>query len=168
MTTDYSPFTIRAPASTANFGSAFDAVGMALDLWLEVRVEPRAENAIIMQGEGADQLADAADQNLIIRAAALGASRLGVELPTLRVTAQNGIPLARGLGSSAAAIATGLLIANTPGRRRPRNRRYVGGRHAVGRTSGQCSAGPDGRHMCRRHFRGRATCWRGSLSSRTI
>ncbi len=113
MTTDFSPFTIRAPASTANFGSAFDAVGMALDLWLEVRVEPAAENAIIMQGEGADQLADAADQNLIIRAAALGASRLGVELPTLRVTAQNGIPLARGLGSSAAAIATGLLIANT-------------------------------------------------------
>ena len=113
MTTDYSPFTIRAPASTANFGSAFDAVGMALDLWIEVRVEPAAENAIIMQGEGADQLADAADQNLIIRAAALGASRLGVELPTLRVTVQNGIPLARGLGSSAAAIATGLLIANT-------------------------------------------------------
>ena len=113
MTTDFSPFTTRAPASTANFGSAFDAVGMALDLWLEVRVEPAAENAIIMQGEGADQLADAADQNLIIRAAALGASRLGVELPTMRVTVQNGIPLARGLGSSAAAIATGLLIANT-------------------------------------------------------
>ena len=100
MTTDFSPFTIRAPASTANFGSAFDAVGMALDLWLEVRVEPAAENAIIMQGEGADQLAGAADQNLIIRAAALGASRLGVELPTLRVTAQNGIPW---LAGSAAA-----------------------------------------------------------------
>ena len=113
MTTDFTPFTVRAPASTANFGSAFDAVGMALDLWLEVRVEPSVDNAVVMQGEGADVLGGSPEDNLILRAATLGASRLGVELPTMRVTAQNGIPLARGLGSSAAAIAIGLLIANT-------------------------------------------------------
>ena len=113
MTSDFAPFTVRAPASTANFGSAFDAVGMALDLWLEARVEPASENGIVLQGEGADVIAGAAEDNLIFRAIELGYSRLGAQLPTMRVTLQNAIPLARGLGSSAAATAAGLLIANT-------------------------------------------------------
>ena len=113
MTSDFAPFTVRAPASTANFGSAFDAVGMALDLWLEARVEPASENGIVLQGEGADVITGAAEDNLIFRAIELGYSRLGAQLPTMRVTLQNAIPLARGLGSSAAATAAGLLIANT-------------------------------------------------------
>ena len=112
MTTDFSPFTVRVPASTANFGSAFDAVGMALDLWLEVHVEPAQENRIKIVGEGADILSGPANENLIFRAAYIGAARMGRVLPPLRVTVTNGIPLARGLGSSAAACAAGLLIAN--------------------------------------------------------
>ncbi len=116
----FPPFTVRAPASTANLGSAFDAVGMALDLWLTVRVESAAENRIDLLGEGADSLGGAAEDNLIFRAAARGASRLRVELPPVRVTAKNDIPLARGLGSSAAATAAGLLIAAALARKNAR------------------------------------------------
>ncbi len=113
MTSDFAPFTVRAPASTANFGSAFDAVGMALDLWLEVRVEPADANRFEIRGEGENEIAGPANTNLIFRAAYIGAARLGVTLPPLRIAASNAIPLARGLGSSAAACAAGLLIANT-------------------------------------------------------
>lgn len=111
MTREFAAFTVRAPASTANFGSAFDAVGMALDLWLEARVEPAGDNGIVTRGEGAETLTDSTDDNIIFRAAQLGASAIGAELPPMLISATNGIPLARGLGSSAAAVATGLLIA---------------------------------------------------------
>ncbi len=112
LTREFPPFSVRAPASTANFGSAFDAVGMALDLWLDVRIESAGENDIVLNGPDADALAGSADDNLIFRAAALGASRHGVELPSMRATVDNAIPLARGLGSSAAATAAGLLTAS--------------------------------------------------------
>ena len=113
MTSDFAPFTVRAPASTANFGSAFDAVGMALDLWLDLRVESADANRFEIRGEGENEISGPANSNLIFRAAYIGAAGLGVTLPPLRITASNSIPLARGLGSSAAACAAGLLIANT-------------------------------------------------------
>ena len=112
MTSDFAPFTVRAPASTANFGSAFDAVGMALDLWLELRVEAAEANRFEIRGEGENEISGPANSNLIFRAAYIGAARLGAALPPMRITASNAIPLARGLGSSAAACAAGLLIAN--------------------------------------------------------
>ncbi len=113
MTSDFAPFTVRAPASTANFGSAFDAVGMALGLWLELRVQPANANRFEVRGEGENEISGPANANLIFRAAYIGAANLGLTLPPLHVSAINHIPLARGLGSSAAACAAGLLIANT-------------------------------------------------------
>ncbi len=113
MTSHFSSFTVRTPASTANFGSAFDAVGMALDLWLDVRVEPSGADELILHGEGADALPTDTAAHLIFHAARRGAESLGVDLPPLRLTVTNTIPLARGLGSSAAATAAGLLIART-------------------------------------------------------
>ena len=113
MTSDFAPFTVRAPASTANFGSAFDAVGMALDLWLELRVQPANANRFEIRGEGENEISGPANANLVFRAAYIGAANLGQTLPPLHVSATNDIPLARGLGSSAAACAAGLLIANT-------------------------------------------------------
>lgn len=112
MTSDFAPFTVRAPASTANFGSAFDAVGMALDLWLELRVQPADANRFEIRGEGENEISGPANANLVFRAAYIGAANLGHTLPPLHVSATNEIPLARGLGSSAAACAAGLLIAN--------------------------------------------------------
>ena len=81
MTSDFAPFTVRAPASTANFGSAFDAVGMALDLWLEARVEPADANRFEIRGEGEDEILGPANSNLIFRAAYIGAAGLGIALP---------------------------------------------------------------------------------------
>ena len=112
------PFTVRVPATTANFGSAFDAIGMALDLWLEARVEESATHRVEVRGEGSDAL-PAGDRNLILRAAAFRANRLGIDLPPLHLTIDNSIPLTRGLGSSAAAVAAGLLIADVISGRHP-------------------------------------------------
>lgn len=117
MVSEFAPFTVRAPASTANFGSAFDAVGMALDLWLELRVEPADANRFEIRGEGENEISGSANSNLVFRAASIGAADLGIALPPLRIAASNAIPLARGLGSSAAACAAGLLIANAVGGR---------------------------------------------------
>ena len=104
------PFSVRVPATTANFGSAFDAIGMALDLWLEARVEESVIHLVEVRGEASDAL-PIGDRNLILRAAAFRANRLGIDLPPLHLTVDNSIPLTRGLGSSAAAVAAGLLIA---------------------------------------------------------
>lgn len=96
--------TIRvvAPASTANLGPGFDAAAAALDLWNEILVE-EAPFAVEIEGEGADEL-ERDDSHLALRAFGLLAP---VERHSFRFT--NRIPLERGLGSSAAAIALGLV-----------------------------------------------------------
>ena len=92
--------TVSAPATTANLGSGFDCVALALDLWNELEVEP-GEFAVRVEGEGADELAIDLS-NLAVRAFALAADPAG-----FRFRLVNRIPLERGLGSSAAAIAAG-------------------------------------------------------------
>ena len=91
-----------APASTANLGPGFDAAGAALELWNEVVVED-GEFAVAVEGEGADEVACDAS-HLALRAFALFAPVEG-----RRFSFRNRIPLERGLGSSAAAIALGLV-----------------------------------------------------------
>jgi homoserine kinase len=90
-----------APASTANLGPGFDAAAAALDLWNELEVEEGAFGVEI-EGEGADEL-PRDETHLALRAFALFASPTGYRFRFL-----NRIPLERGLGSSAAAIAVGL------------------------------------------------------------
>jgi homoserine kinase len=91
-----------APASTANLGPGFDAAGAALDLWNEVVVEEGAF-AVEVEGEGADEVGRDAS-HLALRAFALFAP-----VEDRRFSFRNRIPLERGLGSSAAAIALGLV-----------------------------------------------------------
>jgi len=91
-----------APASTANLGPGFDAAGVALDLWNEVVVEDGAF-AVEVEGEGADEVARDRS-HLALRAFALFAP-----VEDRRFSFRNRIPLERGLGSSAAAIALGLV-----------------------------------------------------------
>jgi homoserine kinase len=91
-----------APASTANLGPGFDAAGAALDLWNEVVVEEGAF-AVEVEGEGADEVARDAS-HLALRAFALFAP-----VEDRRFSFRSRIPLERGLGSSAAAIALGLV-----------------------------------------------------------
>jgi homoserine kinase len=94
---------VRAPATSANIGAGFDTAAVALDLWNELEVTDG--EGVVVEGEGASELA-ADETNLAIRAYALLADPAGK-----RFAFVNRIPLERGLGSSAAAIALGLVAA---------------------------------------------------------
>ncbi|MDE2861622.1 MAG: homoserine kinase [Chloroflexota bacterium] len=102
---------VRVPATTANLGPGFDCLGMALDWWNDVHVEVSSEPRVVALGEGADSLSSSED-NLVYRAAQALFREAGEEPPHLSVTCENRIPLARGLGSSAAALVGGLVAAN--------------------------------------------------------
>lgn len=102
---------VRVPATTANLGPGFDAVGMALDLYNEITVTESDEPAVDVRGEGKESLPGDAS-NLVYRAAEKAAERVGRRVPPLRIQCTNRIPLARGMGSSAAAIAGGMAAAN--------------------------------------------------------
>jgi homoserine kinase len=101
---------IRVPASTSNLGPGFDSHGLALELYLTVEVEPTSEpfGVFTFEGEGADELRSAKEENLILQAMRFAAANEEVELHPARLRIENQIPLARGLGSSAAAIIAGL------------------------------------------------------------
>ena len=108
--------TVRAPATSANLGPGFDCLGLALDLQNVVRAEPmpagRAGTAVVEAiGEGAGELATDAS-NAVYGAVAHVFALRGAEPPALRLRCENRIPLARGLGSSSAALASGLLLGN--------------------------------------------------------
>jgi homoserine kinase len=94
---------VRAPATVANLGSGFDAVAVALDLWSELRVSPG--EGVEVDGEDAELL-PRDESNLVVRAYELLRPASG-----RRFELVNRIAVARGLGSSAAAIALGLLAA---------------------------------------------------------
>lgn len=100
--------TVSVPASTSNLGPGFDCLGLALDLRNELTVELREGPGVTLveiQGEGAKTL-PRGESNLLVQAARLV---LPKRLPGhLVFKAVNRIPLARGLGSSAAAAVAGL------------------------------------------------------------
>ena len=113
---NFQPFEVRAPATTANLGPGFDCLGMALDLWNRLEVvpaKPGPENAKTVEiiGEGESELASDAS-NLTFRAMRFLFDEAGLEIPPLRLRCHNEIPLSRGMGSSAAAISGGLVAAN--------------------------------------------------------
>ena len=102
---------IRVPATTANLGPGFDSLGMALDLWNEVRVETAEVAIVTLEGQGATELR-ADSTNLVYRAMEHLFQHAGVATPALKVHCRNEVPLKRGLGSSAAAIVGGVVAAN--------------------------------------------------------
>jgi homoserine kinase len=97
------PVKVRAPATTANLGPGFDCAAVALDLWNELEVTEG--DGVEVEGEGAGEVPLGPD-HLGVRAFALLATPEGK-----RFRFTNRIPLARGLGSSAATIAVGLVAA---------------------------------------------------------
>lgn len=98
------------PASSANLGPGYDILGLALDLRLKATASPANEWSVVPEGEGA-HLLDNCGENLIARAYQQACWTNGWEARPLRVTSDNPIPIARGLGSSAAAIVTGMALA---------------------------------------------------------
>ena len=102
---------VRVPATSANLGAGFDCLGIALDIWNTVEVQESDEVSIHIDGEGVDELPHD-ERNVVYHACMYLFEKLGIKAPKLRVDCYNAIPLKRGLGSSAAAIAGGLSAAN--------------------------------------------------------
>ena len=104
---------LRAPATSANLGPGFDCLGVALDLWNEVEVETLAgEGAaqLHLEGEGASQL-PCDESHLLLRVAYDYLRGRGISSwPRLRISCLNRVPLARGLGSSAATRVLGVML----------------------------------------------------------
>lgn len=103
---------VRVPATSANLGPGFDTLGLALSVYDELTVEalPDGQLRIDVSGSGADAIARD-ESNLVARSVWHVFESLGVEAPGLRIDARNGIPHGRGLGSSGAAVAAGVLAA---------------------------------------------------------
>lgn len=104
-------FRVSAPASAGNTGSAFDALGIAFGLWNEVVVDTDRPREIVVEGEGKDFL-EKGTPNLIQQGIEWFAACTGRKIPSYGLNLRNRIPFGRGLGSSAAAIVSGLLAAD--------------------------------------------------------
>jgi homoserine kinase len=105
------PVLVRAPATSANLGPGFDALGLALTLHdeVEARIRP-AGLSIEVSGEGAD-LAGSGEEHLVVRAMRVAFAVTGGQPPGIGLRCVNRIPHGRGLGSSAAAVVAGILAA---------------------------------------------------------
>ena len=104
-------FSVRAPASSANLGPGFDALGIALDLWNSIEIETGGD-AIGVSYVGSDASGMEGNENYSVRAMHLLAEEHGHALPPFHLSARIDVPVARGLGSSAAAIVAGLIAAD--------------------------------------------------------
>ena len=105
---------VRVPASTANLGSGFDTMGMALALYDVVEAEIVDDGLavdIVDTGAGGVDALPRDESHLVVRAVRHTADRIGLKIPGLRLTCANAIPHARGLGSSAAAVVAGAAAA---------------------------------------------------------
>jgi len=105
---------VRVPATSANLGPGFDALGIALQLYshVSVGVSATGENHVVMHGEGSEYGSIPIEKNIAWQAIRHLAQRLKSTFPPLELTLENSIPLARGLGSSAAARVGALVAAN--------------------------------------------------------
>ena len=102
---------VEVPATSANLGPGFDCFGLALDWREQVELTVLDQGfRIDVSGEGADAI-PRDETHLIIRSALVGLADLGVTVTGLRLRCHNTIPHGRGLGSSSAAIVSGLLAA---------------------------------------------------------
>ncbi|TDC83747.1 homoserine kinase [Micromonospora sp. KC606] len=105
------PVRVRVPATSANLGPGFDALGLALGLYDDVAAEVTAGGVrVTVGGEGAGELPDD-DRHLVVRAMRVAFDALGGQPSGLVLECVNRIPQARGLGSSSAAIVAGVLLA---------------------------------------------------------
>lgn len=100
---------IRIPASTANLGSGFDSLGIALNLYNYVEMEP-AEGCFISSSDRSE--IPTGEDNLIYSSAKKVFEKAKVPFTGLKIIEENNVPFARGLGSSSACIVSGVFGAN--------------------------------------------------------
>ncbi|WP_026875208.1 homoserine kinase [Jiangella gansuensis] len=106
---------VRTPATSANLGPGFDALGLALSLHDEVEVTASfggtgSSLQVGVEGAGADDV-PRDERHLVVRALRAGFDAAGRQPAQLRLTCRNALPHGRGLGSSAAAIVAGVVAA---------------------------------------------------------
>ncbi|WP_019010413.1 homoserine kinase [Deinococcus aquatilis] len=104
-------FTVRAPASSANLGPGFDSLGLSVPLYTTLRVTPQLITEVVPMGAGLEGTPHD-ESNYVYRAMLLAAKRAGQPLPHARIEIESDVPLARGLGSSAAALVAGIVAGN--------------------------------------------------------
>ncbi|CAM5791122.1 homoserine kinase [Cellulomonas persica] len=103
---------VRVPATSANLGPGYDAMGVALALHdeLEVRAVASSGVEVVVEGEGAGSVPDD-ERHLVVRAIRVALDHVGAPQAGLALTCRNAIPHGRGLGSSAAAVVAGIIAA---------------------------------------------------------
>lgn len=108
-----SPLRLRLPATSANLGPGFDALGLAMALYLEIEARVSDTGAFHIDATGRNAAScSALDDNLILTTYMDVLANAGKLSPRLSLKLKNGIPLGMGCGSSAAALLAGVLLAN--------------------------------------------------------
>jgi len=104
--------TVRVPATSANLGPGFDTLGLALALYDELTVTAKAEPGVFVDvhGVGAGEV-PTDESNLVVRSIKHTFDHYGIAMPGLHLEAHNAIPHGRGMGSSGAAIVSGVMAA---------------------------------------------------------
>jgi homoserine kinase len=103
---------VKVPATSANLGPGFDTLGLALSLYDELIVTARAEPGVVVHVTGVGEGEVPTDEsNLVAQSIVHAFTALGQPVPGLELHAHNVIPHGRGLGSSAAAIVSGIMAA---------------------------------------------------------
>jgi homoserine kinase len=107
------PIRLRLPATSANLGPGFDAVGLAMALWLTIEAETGPHPTFTIEATGRDaELCGRVDGNLILDTYRDVLARAGKPVVPLSLRIDNEIPLGMGCGSSAAALLGGVMLAN--------------------------------------------------------
>jgi homoserine kinase len=140
------PLHLKLPATSANLGPGFDALGLAMSFYLTIDAEESTSFTIEATGRNAD-LCGRLDRNLILDTYRDVLATAGCPITPLRLKLKNEIPLGMGCGSSAAALLAGVLLANHFG--------------SLGWTGYQAME-----EACRRegHPDNVAACWLGGLT----
>ena len=104
--------TVKVPATSANLGPGFDTLGMALSFYDELQVEAVAGSGAVVEvhGEGAGEVATD-ENNLVVKSLVYTFEKFGQKVPGLKLIAHNIIPHGRGMGSSGAAVVSGIVAA---------------------------------------------------------
>ncbi|NLW14556.1 MAG: homoserine kinase [Trueperella sp.] len=101
---------VKVPASSGNLGPGFDSMGMAHDVWDEVSATlTTGASRVVILGEGNNTLPKD-DSHLIVRTMRETFERLGAPTPGIDLVCRNSIPHGKGMGSSAAALAAGVML----------------------------------------------------------
>jgi len=103
---------VTVPATSANLGPGFDTLGLALSIYDTLTVSAFADERLVIDvaGSGTEEIPRDAS-NLVVRSIAHVYADVDRPMPGLHISAENGVPHGRGLGSSGAAVTAGILIA---------------------------------------------------------